>query len=715
MSNNNTVKIKLKGAMDLMKKSKYLLAPISEAITNSLEAISQRGVKSGKIDLSLYFTGLLDEAKELEKVVIKDNGAGFDVENFGRFETLLDNTKGFNNRGSGRVQFLHRFGKIAVDSTYEENGKFYRRKFEFDEKNFLHNQQVEVIEDSAAQTGTTLILSHFTNESEEKGFYDHLEVATLKEELLRKFLLRFYLDKEKNGFEVPTVEILFFKNDQVVSEAAITAADIPAPSKQGELIVPHLKIRSVTDDEVEWEKVPNKDQKIKWAHFKLPEKNLAKNAIYLCSKDVPVEEIAVKEIKKTSSYGGYRYITGIYGDIFDDERFVSHSVDSFQFPLRKDVETSAKGDLFFDPEKEFLFMDEIDERVKAAIPEIYDDVFKLQEKKVQDVEAIAIAHGISIDIAKSANIEPDDNEKKITEKLYKKQAEHNFKQNYKIKKIFDSLEELNPIDDSYEKDLKDKSEELLNLIPQQNKEELGRYVIRRDMVTKVLGKILDKKLNVQKDWTNAKEKGEKIRADHEGLIHNLVFRKKSKASDGLNELWILNEEFIHFNGCSELPIEQIADCNGNKLIKDGSDELVKRFGTRTTKRPDVFLYLEEGKCILIEFKAPEVNVSEHLDQLRKYCTLIANCGTSQIDTFYCYLIGENIDPIDLPGDYLPSIYGGRVKPHTPINSVKPGEELIRIANAYTEVLKLSSMYERALKRNQSFAEKLGIRVPEHGE
>lgn len=706
----STVKIKIKGAMDLMKKSKYLLSPVSEAMTNSLEAISQKAATNGKIELSLYFTGLLEETNELEKVVIKDNGVGFTDESFIRFDTLLDNTKGYNNRGSGRIQFLHRFKKIQVESIFQQAGELYRRSFEFDETRFVHNHQIAKF-DEMVPTGTTVILSKFDSD-EDKGYYDHLSIDTLKEELLRKFLLRFYLDKEKNGYEVPTVEILFFKNAQVVSEAAITSADIPTPTKTGEFIVPYLKLRSATVDDVEWERVPDKDQTIKWAHFKLPEKDLARNAIYLCSKDVPVEELTVKEIKKTSSYDGYRYVTGIYGEALDDERFVSHSVDAFQFPSKKTIEEAAKGDLYFDQDKEFLFMEDIDDRVRSEISTIYDDVFKLQEKKVEDVAAIAAAHGISLEIAHGISVEPNDTERKITEKLYRKQAEVNSRQNFKIKKIFDSLEELNPSDDDYEKDLGEKAQELLSLIPQQNKEELGRYVIRRDMVSKLLGKVLAKETLVQKEWAAAKEKGEPARADHEALIHNLMFRKKTTQADGLNDLWILNEEFIHFDGCSELAIDQIEDKNGNKLIRAGSDELVKRFGSRKTKRPDVFLFLEEGKCILIEFKSPDVNISEDLNQLHRYCTLIANCSTSKIDRFYCYLIGENIDPVDLPGDYLPSAYGGRVKPQTQINSVKLGEEHVRIADAYTEVLKLSSISERALKRNQSFADKLGIRIPD---
>ena len=44
---------------------------------------------------------------------------------------------------------------------------------------------------------------------------------------------------------------------------------------------------------------------------------------------------------------------------------------------------------------------------------------------------------------------------------------------------------------------------------------------------------------------------------------------------------------------------------------------------RLSKRPDVLLFPEENKAIIIEFKAPDVNVSEYLTQIKgmKYSEL----------------------------------------------------------------------------------------------
>lgn len=121
----------LSGAMDLIKMSKNPLAPVYDAMTNSLESIAQRleekGQVAGEIEVRFYFGGLLKEHKELEQVVIVDNGIGFTEENYNRFREFFDKSKGYDNRGTGRLQYLHRFERVKVDSVFESEEKFYRR------------------------------------------------------------------------------------------------------------------------------------------------------------------------------------------------------------------------------------------------------------------------------------------------------------------------------------------------------------------------------------------------------------------------------------------------------------------------------------------------------------------------------------------------------------------------------------------------------------
>lgn len=120
------------------------------------------------------------------------------------------------------------------------------------------------------------------------------------------------------------------------------------------------------------------------------------------------------------------------------------------------------------------------------------------------------------------------------------------------------------------------------------------------------------------------------------------------------------------------------------------------------------LFPEEGKCIIIEFKAPEVNASEYLMQIDFYASLIRNYTQDkfQITTFYGYLIGESIEPRDVLGrvsryehsyqfDYL-------FRPSEKVNGFDGRTD----GAIYTEVLKYSTLLQRAIQRNRIFIEKL---------
>lgn len=255
--------------------------------------------------------------------------------------------------------------------------------------------------------------------------------------------------------------------------------------------------------------------------------------------------------------------------------------------------------------------------------------------------------------------------------------------------------------------LKKRSSELLELIPEQNKQELGRYIIRREMVTKILELILSNSLTEQNI-----EKGKGERTDKEGLIHDLIFLRKSQQNASLNDLWVLNEEFMHFDGCSEIPLNQIQNSRGEKLLKDFNNEaeIRAKFGIRDIRRPDIFLFAEEGKCVLIEFKSADTDLSNHLNQLVRYANLIANSSTTKIDQFFCYLISEKIDRVDLPSGFDKSVLGDFVRPYLAIKSVEEGKEDFVIASIHQEIIKLSSLHNRASIRNKSFADKLGIRI-----
>ena len=699
----NKAFMNLNGAMDLIKMSKNPLAPIYEAITNSLEALAQRTGEhqkiAGEIEVRFYFSGLLADHKDLESIEIIDNGAGFIEENYNRFREFFDKSKGYDNRGTGRLQYFHRFHRIRIDSIFEEGGKFHQRTLDCHKTNFLAKESYEPSETIQNQI-TSVLLSEYSANSTEKDYFAQISIEEVASSIKNHFLLRFYLDKKKAGFQVPAIKIIFFENNEHLDERMIDPDSIPSPKSEGIIKIPYMKVGYAKSGKRELEIIKDKTEIIKWAHFVLDEAELGQNGIFLCSKDIPVQSIRFEKLKKNDHIKGSRFLTAFYGDVLDDSNNVSDSVDSFTFPDRKEIEQKL-DDMFISSDQEYIIFDSIYEQVNKAIPGIYKDVVDIQQEQKRDIESIAKAHGIPTDAIEKAKIGISDTEFTITKKLYKAQSDELAEKGFKAKKLFESLKKLDPTTNDYQEDIKQKTEELSKLVEEQNKEELSRYIIRREMITNILKKIIDEELEYQ---INPKSPGKN--KNRESLIHDLIFKRKSTSTHRLNDLWILNEEFMHFDGCSDVPLNQIKTDDGNLLLIDVPKESIDALNLKLSRRPDIFLYSNEEKCLLVEFKEPNVDLSDHLNQLTKYCTLIANFGAKKIRGFYCYLIGENINSIDLDGDYKETVNGDWIRSNIPIVSRDSNRN--NIANAQIEIIKLSSVHARAHRRNKSFAEKLGI-------
>jgi hypothetical protein len=323
--------------------------------------------------------------------------------------------------------------------------------------------------------------------------------------------------------------------------------------------------------------------------------------------------------------------------------------------------------------------------------------------------------GIAIEDGEESDIQLNDTEGEATEKLFETQAKRFAKQSIEIHKTYTELKKLetqnlNPTSEQYRTRFGELSNRLLEKIPQQNKDELTRYIIRRDMVVELLKLALNNELAIQKEWAKKKAKGDKVRQNQEGVIHDIIFKHRMKGVS--NDLWILNEEFVHFDGYSDIELDKL-EINNEKLLQDNIviDEALKSVGiikeSYLKQRPDIFLFPEEGKCILVEFKAPDTEVSEYCDQIQKYARLIANYARKPFVQFFGFLIGETIDRVSIPGRYSKVPYGNYwVYPNEPIKSIDAAETII--ANLYQEIMPLSEIAKRAEIRNKSFADKLAI-------
>ncbi|WP_303194187.1 hypothetical protein, partial [Alistipes communis] len=102
------------------------------------------------------------------------------------------------------------------------------------------------------------------------------------------------------------------------------------------------------------------------------------------------------------------------------------------------------------------------------------------------------------------------------------------------------------------------------------------------------------------------------------------------------------------------------------------------------------------------------NVSEHLTQIDFYASLLRNYTIDelQLTTFYGYLIGQNIEDRDVRGRVSRFEYSPRFN-----YWFRPSEKVIDFnrgndGNIYTEIIKYSSLLDRAKLRNKIFIDKL---------
>lgn len=722
-------KITIEDSCSIVKKAKSPFAPIKEAITNAMDSIVKRqelGITFlPKISVIINFLEQKDlyhpenSRYLLSSISIVDNGEGFIQKNIERFKNLGERSKGLNNRGTGKIQLFSRFKQISIDSIFYEDNKW--KKFTSTWKRNGDYIDNILYVDKANDNKTVVTMSYLINDKENEYYCEYLkDIENFKIDILKNFLLRLWLGSSitNQSIEIKTMIDKCEKDSFIYDENTI-----PVPDKTDTIKIQTQKADIYKDIKgkvkISW--ISTEPSHILNFHrFKLNTSETNENGVYLCSKNIVVEPFSFSAIKKNANFDGARYISCISGDLLDASDNVSQSVESFNFPLKKDVEKDLKektGELF-NQENVFVFWDDIKEKINLALEKNYSDIQGLKESREKDILKIAARYGISPNLVDEADIEFNDTEEKIIEKLFQAQARRFAKENIEIRHTFEELnnlelQNLDPTSNDYKDKFRAVSQKLLQQIPQQNKDELTRYIIRRDMVVKLLALALRNELAIQKDWEKKKALGIDIRRQKEAIFHDLIFRRKMKGIP--NDLWILNEEFVHFDGYSDIELENLV-VNGEKLLQDNIDiyAALKSVGiakdTYLKQRPDIFLFPEEGKCILIEFKAPDVDLSEHTNQISKYATLIANYSRrpKQFTQFFGFLIGEEIDLVNLDRSLWKKVPFGnyRIYPNKEIVSI--GEVETTIANIYQEIIPFSEIAKRAKIRNKSFAEKLGI-------
>ncbi|CAM4127217.1 ATP-binding protein [Cytophagaceae bacterium 50C-KIRBA] len=684
-----------KGVLHNFSKSRTALQPIFEAFTNALEAIKilQKTEPSYKGEISIRINSAettVPDSYNFAGLSISDNGIGFDDDQFKRFNTFRDITKGFKNLGSGRIQYVHYFDNIIVKSVFCQEGKFYEREFSaskkkafLDKNSIIYHKYCKETNETASKTTIS-----FNGLLENSGIYNKLDQTELKEQLKKRYIHYFC----HNRTSIPKIDIQFYIQGELKGETSIIESDFPGIDKTEPLELQYSKISSNGKSVEKLDKV----KEFKIDSFRIPRNLIDNNDLKLVSKGEIVEESEIKleSIPKGEHVNGFRYIFLVSSEYIDDRDSDMRGV--LNIPS---IDNFTKNRNLFTEEE--ILLEEIQEGVNNKINTMYPEIEEVQQEHLEQLEQLKEMFLIDDETAGSINISINDSESKILEKFYEAEAKKTALLDASIKDSIDQLNKLDTTSPNYLQELKKEVDKLVKAIPLQNKKSLTHYVARRKLVLDLLAKVLDKKLEVQ-------QSGREI---NEALIHDLLFQQGESNPEN-SDLWIINEDFIYFKGSSNIVLSQV-EIEGDKLFKEDftteEEKYLRSLGeNRKIKKPDVLLFPEEGKCIILEFKAPDVNVSDHLTQIDKYAGLIRNytADNFQITTFFGYLLGESIEPRDVLGavssyeesyqfDYL-------FRPSTKVI----GFDGRNNGAIYTEVIKYSTLLERAKQRNKIFIEKL---------
>ena len=686
------------GVIRDVKRSKISLQPVYEAFTNSLEAIrikeNQNIDFKGKIEIKIYSTQNTDQSYTFSKLQISDNGVGFDDKEFKRFNTYKDFTKGFKNLGSGRIQFTHYFDTTKIKSKYQDNGSFREREFFVSKnENYLKRNSITFhksdIESSEKSTGTILIFEGLLDQT--RNIYHTLNDSTLKDALLKRYIQYFCLNKES----LPEIIIEHFVFNDKEGKSTISKSDIPKIDKSDNVKVHYSKISDDAKSIIETENF----ETFTINSYKLDKSFLKHNDLKLTSKHEVIEnfEIDLLSLSKDEVIDNSHFLFLVSSNYLDDK------------------DTNERGELDIpnndifsnDPNifnEEVIILDLLENKINSSINHLYPQIEKIQEKHQLDLKNLKEMFLLPEDLDCEIEISINDSDKKILEKFYTAEAKKKAELDSNLK---DSIERLNHLDttsDDFSNSLDEEIERITRVIPQQNKAELTHYVARRKLVLELFSLMLNRKLSVQNDGS---------RNNDEALLHNLIFQQNTTTPEK-SDLWIINEDFIYFQGLSEFQLSEIK-FKGENIIREDLTEEEKQFinsigEKRLDKRPDILLFPQEEKCIIIEFKNPNVSVSAHLNQINSYATLLRNFSIPKmkLTTFYGYLIGEKIEPNDVrtyDADFKNAYnFDYLFRPSKTIAGMFKNEG--KDGTLYTEVVKYSTLLERAKNRNNIFIKKL---------
>ena len=489
-----------------IQKHGTVLQPLYEAISNSFEATKD---EKDSITIAMNFSRSgVGGVRDLLSVSVKDTGHGITRKDLIRLKRLYDESKGYNNLGSGRVQYLHFFNRTDIHTVYNEDGRTFAQRFVmsigFFEKqhSVLWMGKPEEVEEGTP-TGTTVTFSLLRDDKDKKE-YDELSAEKLKETVWNHYLGRLCL-------HVPHCPNIYFREYvmEVEDESAvrsITNDDIP----KHEYSIP-FKVKFTKYTRTGQYVKTSKTADFTLQSFKLPVKTQRSNEVKVMSKGEAVSgsgmrfPLVANAPKIDDCYRLFLLSSSYLTDKDTDQRG--------QLSMNT-AETLAKQQDLYDQEPEDILLEDIETETTQRISNCYEIIKNSKENAENRLKDLIERYSLDATTVNSLVKDPTVPALTVFKEVFNKQADEKAKTYDELNAVYESLVELDPTSKSFARSLKAKIDRVTDLVPELNKMELLNYTCKRKVVLLLIEDILKKRLFVQH-----KQKGKKKKDNSETMLH----------------------------------------------------------------------------------------------------------------------------------------------------------------------------------------------------
>jgi hypothetical protein len=633
-----------------INQSDYVV--LEEMLSNAIDSYLTRLASDtntppfiAEISVDLRASDLLGDYFEIE-ISCHDNGAGFGDDQVKAFVTKDSTYKDYLDikgigkcKGAGRIQFFHYFNRLSIDSVYAHGTGRRRRTLSVDSSTREVSENSFVESDASnLEIGTTVVVrdrkinAEKESPSNEGQLPARYSSAAIANHISTSLLLRLIILKDIVGqFSIEIRSGL----GGISTQHKITASDLPVPKEEKEIPLlclhghPHATpvALTVTRYSLKENDFPN-----------------SQHEIALCANSAVVQPITRHFIKNPTSRK--TPINGCFELILIEcellENRVNQQRDGFTIPAQCTDTPDLAGNFSFEDIRESLE----DYVFSVVTPADFD--------KGELVRSTEQQFGITQSMLEGANIKVHfgDTEENLARRVLKKFQDDIVADTSSLLQMKQSLLALDPRNPDFRNKVNELAWRYTSSIKKMDMANLSQLVVRRSAMIELLRHAVGKLLDCQQ--IDGK------RNEHERIIHNVFFPTGKDSTETTDhDIWLLSEEYQYFEHiASDKSLSSLTLPDGKKLFdQDIDEELLQMFAKNNTdhkaKRPDIALFNQEGAAVIIEFKAPDIDLQEHVNDLAQYARLLASKSKGKIRKFYGYLIGGKIDETRVAPEWTP--------------------------------------------------------------